>query len=230
MFTGNWGRLNNILKQTWNTAQKSRKTRGGWNADRQLASFSHAPHFSSLVFQSVCDNVHRVTWSSANLTASAGASLISSWEVFLDPLDELHADFCHVVPPQGVLNEFDIHGHLNLNHTHFQRINTVPVKLERNMERCERWRWAHHLQGSSEDPTEQVGVDERVVVIRQLHKVHQRVVLQDEGEFIPGRAPVGHTGGDSQVHLECILPKSNNKTCREVNRKSQRAQTMAGTL
>lgn len=73
------------------------------------------------------------------------------------------------------------------------------------------WRWAHHLQGSSEDTTEQVGVDECVVVIWQLHKVDQRVVLQDEGEFISGGAPVGHTGGDSQVHLKCILPSTTTR-------------------
>ncbi|KAF3833623.1 hypothetical protein F7725_024827 [Dissostichus mawsoni] len=61
--------------------------------------------------------------------------------------------------------------------------------------------------GSSEDSTQQVGVDQRAVVIRQLHKVHQRVVLQDEREFISCRAPVGHTGGmtllfmtKSQIH------------------------------
>lgn len=46
------------------------------------------------------------------------------------------------------------------------------------------------------------------MVIRQLHKVDQWVVLQDEGEFISGRAPVGHTRGDSQVHLKCILPST----------------------
>lgn len=79
------------------------------------------------------------------------------------------------------------------------------------------WWWAHHLQGSSEDTTEQVGVDECVVVIRQLHKVDQRVVLQDEGEFISGGAPVGHTGGDSQVHLKCILPSTRHALKRMEN-------------
>lgn len=58
-------------------------------------------------------------------------------------------------------------------------------------------RRAHHLQRSSEDATQQVGVDEGVVVVWQLHKVDKWVVLQDEGEFISGGAPVGHTGGDS---------------------------------
>lgn len=67
---------------------------------------------------------------------------------------------------------------------------------------------AHHLQGSSEDATQQVGVDEGVVVIWQLHKINQWVVLQDQGEFISGGAPVGHTGGDPQVHFKCILPKT----------------------
>lgn len=76
-------------------------------------------------FQSVCDSVRCATWSSANPTTSAGASLVSSWEVFFDPLDELHTDFCHVVPSQRVLNEFDIHRHLNLNHTHFKELLDV---------------------------------------------------------------------------------------------------------
>lgn len=89
----------------------------------------------------------------------------------------------------------------------FQRINPAPLNLDKHG-MLEWRRWANHLQGSSEDTTEQVGVDECVVVIRQLHKVDQRVVLQDEGEFISGRAPVGHTGGDSQVHLKCILPST----------------------
>lgn len=55
----------------------------------------------------------------------------------------------------------------------------------------------YHLQGPSEDPTQQVGVDKCAVVIRQLYKVDQRVVLKHEGEFISRRAPVCHAGGDS---------------------------------
>ncbi|TNN88088.1 hypothetical protein EYF80_001669 [Liparis tanakae] len=56
-------------------------------------------------------------------------------------------------------------------------------------------------KGSSEDPAQQVGVDQRAVVVRQLHKVHQWVALKDEGEFISRWAPVGHARGDSQIRL-----------------------------
>lgn len=45
-------------------------------------------------------------------------SLISCWEIFFNPLDELHADFSHVVPSQGVLNKSHIHSHLDLNQIH----------------------------------------------------------------------------------------------------------------
>lgn len=67
------------------------------------------------------------------------------------------------------------------------------------------WVWrcsTHHLQGSPQHPTQEVGVNEGRVVIRKLHKVHQRVVFQDEGEFISSWAPVGDAWSDAQVHLE----------------------------
>lgn len=99
-------------------------------------------------------------------------------------------------------------------HTHFQESTLSPWTWTQPGT-FEWWRWAHHLQGSSEDATEQVGVDQCVVVIRQLHKVHQRVVLQDEREFVPGGAPVGHAGGDSQVHLEGILPSPTTRRARK---------------
>lgn len=108
-------------------------------------------------------------------------SLVSSWEVLFDPLNELHADFCHIVPSESVLDEFHIDRHLD------------------------------HFQGSSEDSAQQVGVDERAVVIGQLHKVYQGVILQDEGEFVSCWAPIGHAGGDSEVHLERNL--SNDIGC-----------------
>lgn len=50
-------------------------------------------------------------------------SLVSCWEIFFDPLDKLHADFCHIVPSQSVLSKSHIHSHLDLNqmqnHFHF---------------------------------------------------------------------------------------------------------------
>lgn len=45
-------------------------------------------------------------------------SLVSCWEILFDPLDKLHADFCHIVPSQSVLSKSHIHGHLDLNQIH----------------------------------------------------------------------------------------------------------------
>lgn len=64
---------------------------------------------------------------------------------------------------------------------------------------------AHHFQGTSQHPTEQVGVDEGGVVVRELHKVHQGVVFQDQGELVAPRTPVGDAWSDAQVHLKCNL-------------------------
>lgn len=50
------------------------------------------------------------------------------------------------------------------------------------------------------------------MVIGKLHKVHQRVVFQDEGEFISGWAPVGDAWSDAQVHLERHLSGTHNST------------------
>lgn len=41
-------------------------------------------------------------------------SLVSCGEVLFNPLDKLHPDFRHVVPPQCVLDKFHIHSHLDL--------------------------------------------------------------------------------------------------------------------
>lgn len=49
---------------------------------------------------------------------SAFPSLVSRRQVFFNPLNELHADFCHTVPSQSVLGKFHIHRHLDLNHIH----------------------------------------------------------------------------------------------------------------
>lgn len=59
------------------------------------------------------------------------------------------------------------------------------------------WGLAYHLQGSSEDAAQKVGVDECAVVIWQLHKVYQWIILENKGKLISCRAPVGHAWGDS---------------------------------
>lgn len=43
------------------------------------------------------------------------------------------------------------------------------------------------------------------MVVRKLHKVHQRIALQDEGEFVSSRAPVRHTGRDAKIHFKGYL-------------------------
>lgn len=67
--------------------------------------------------------VHSSTQSSPNETQQVEGrsfsfpSLVSCREIFFDPLDELHADFCHIVPSQSVLSKSHIHSHLDLNQT-----------------------------------------------------------------------------------------------------------------
>lgn len=63
----------------------------------------------------------------------------------------------------------------------------------------------HHFKSSSQHSTEQVGVDQIIVVVRKLYKVHQGVAFEDKRELVSSRAPVGHAGGDTQVHLEGYL-------------------------
>lgn len=94
--------------------------------------------------------------------------------------------------------------HTNSSNGHFVLSAVVSPRLQTG---------PHHLQGPSEDSTQKVGVDERAVVVWQLHKVHQRVVLQDERELVSGGAPVGHAGGDSQIHLKRNL-KTATTWCR----------------
>lgn len=43
-----------------------------------------------------------------------GRSLLSSWEIVLNPPDEPHSDFCHTVSFQGVLDKLGLHSHLDL--------------------------------------------------------------------------------------------------------------------
>lgn len=63
----------------------------------------------------------------------------------------------------------------------------------------------HHFKSSSQHSTEQVGVDQITVVVRKLYKVHQGVAFEDKRELVSSRTPVGHAGGDTQVHLEGYL-------------------------
>lgn len=53
------------------------------------------------------------------------------------------------------------------------------------------------------------------MVVWKLHKVHQWIALQDEGELISSRAPVRHTGRDAQVHLKGYLPMRNRNTLKQ---------------
>lgn len=48
------------------------------------------------------------------------------------------------------------------------------------------------------------------MVIGELHKVHQGVIFQDEGELISSWAPVGDAWSDAQVHLERHLSGTHN--------------------
>ena len=76
----------------------------------------------------------------------------------------------------------------------------------------------NHLQCASDGSTQNVGILESIIVIRQLHKLSQRVglspteinskyslskyYLEDEGEFIVSRGPTCDGGGDVQIHFE----------------------------
>ncbi len=42
-------------------------------------------------------------------------------------------------------------------------------------------------------------------MVRQLHKLSERVGVEDERELVRGRAPAGHGGREVQVELESLL-------------------------
>lgn len=69
------------------------------------------------------------------------------------------------------------------------------------------------------------------MVIGKLHKVHQRVIFQDEGEFISSWAPVGDAWSDAQVHLERHLSGTHNSIMENSEnyaiRKGSEDKTMA---
>lgn len=72
--------------------------------------------------------------------------------------------------------------------------------MSQKVKRC-----THHLQGSSQHPTQEIGINKGWVVIRKFHEVHQGIIFQNEGEFVTSWAPIGDAWSDAQVHLECHL-------------------------
>jgi len=64
---------------------------------------------------------------------------------------------------------------------------------------------AHHFQGTAQHSAQEVGIDEGRVVVRELNKVHQGVIFQDQGELVASRTPVGDARSDAQVHFKCYL-------------------------
>ena len=60
----------------------------------------------------------------------------------------------------------------------------------------------YHFQSSPDDSTDDVGVEETLVALWQLHKIHQRVLVQNERELVALCTPVGHRWNDPQEHLE----------------------------
>lgn len=63
----------------------------------------------------------------------------------------------------------------------------------------------HHLESTTDDPTEDVAVPKLVLrspIIRQFHKVRKRVLLKDQTEALTIRAPVRNTGRHVQENLE----------------------------
>ena len=65
----------------------------------------------------------------------------------------------------------------------------------------------YHFHGTSDDPTHDVGVEKVRVVLRQLHKVCEWVLVQDEGELVPLGIPVGHGRHYTKEALEANLDR-----------------------
>jgi hypothetical protein len=63
----------------------------------------------------------------------------------------------------------------------------------------------YHFQGASENTAQNVRVPELVLcspIVRELDKVSQRVVFEDEGELLVVTCPVGDGGRDVEEDLE----------------------------
>lgn len=63
----------------------------------------------------------------------------------------------------------------------------------------------YHFQCSPDDPTDDVGVEEVRMVIRQLHKVCEGVLVHNERELVPLLVPVGHRWNHTKESLEANL-------------------------
>ena len=66
----------------------------------------------------------------------------------------------------------------------------------------------HHLERAPQHAAEDVGEPELVLrapVVGQLDEVRERVLLEDEGELLPVRRPVGDGGGDVEEDFEADL-------------------------
>ena len=84
-------------------------------------------------------------------------------------------------------------------HMHAQSHSYVPLKgLGMRLP-------THHLQCPSDDPTDNVGVQQLWVVLRKLHKLYQRILVQDQRKFITPLVPIGNYGYNSQEGLEANL-------------------------
>ena len=64
---------------------------------------------------------------------------------------------------------------------------------------------AHHLQCTPDNTTDDVRVEQVWVVVRQLNKVRERVLVQNEGEFISFLVPVCNSWNNPQECLESNL-------------------------
>ena len=113
--------------------------------------------------------------------------------------------------PAGLyaLNLFVIGGQFvvdvpNERHPHLRRVVAAQniadeVRLDLHL---------HHLQGATEDPAVEVREPQLVLrapVVRQLDKVREGVLVEDEGELLVVVGPVGDLGRDVQEDLEADL-------------------------
>ena len=62
-----------------------------------------------------------------------------------------------------------------------------------------------HFKGSSQRTTENVGIIESVVTFRQLNKVYQRIVLDQQRKLVTCWTPVSDNRCYTQEHLETML-------------------------
>lgn len=66
----------------------------------------------------------------------------------------------------------------------------------------------HHLQRTPQHPAENIRIPQlilRAPVIGQLHEVRQRILVEDEGELLVVRRPVGDGGGYVEEDFETDL-------------------------